>query len=123
MQTGEGVPRGTAKWTKRNHVAAVKVRDSRKRRADSRPSHGAHGNHPSSPQEEEVPISKSISGLPPPVLEHPRYVQIPKLPPSSGPHIPKKSFRPTVSQTTTCPSGLTPHWRRYTMCLPTIVEC
>lgn len=25
LQTGDGVPRGTAKWTKRNHVAAVKV--------------------------------------------------------------------------------------------------
>jgi cell division cycle protein 20 (cofactor of APC complex) len=26
MQTGEGVPRGVPKWTKRNHTAAVKVR-------------------------------------------------------------------------------------------------
>jgi cell division cycle protein 20 (cofactor of APC complex) len=46
MQTGEGVPRGTAKWTKRNHVAAVKVRDSCELHADVRLSHGAHGNHP-----------------------------------------------------------------------------
>lgn len=25
LQTGEGIPKGTAKWTKRNHLAAVKV--------------------------------------------------------------------------------------------------
>jgi WD40 repeat protein len=25
LQTDDGVPRGTAKWTKRNHTAAVKV--------------------------------------------------------------------------------------------------
>lgn len=31
LQTGDGVPRGVAKWTKRNHCAAVKVGHHMKR--------------------------------------------------------------------------------------------
>lgn len=123
LQTGDGVPRGTAKWTKRNHVAAVKVRASDECRADGRLLHGVHGSRLSWQLEVVAPISRSISGHPPPVPGPLLSAPIPKSPRSFGLLTRKSSSRLMVSPTTIYRSGRTPRLRRYTMYPPTTVEC
>jgi hypothetical protein len=88
----------------------------------SRPSHGVHGNHRFLQQEEEVPISRFISGHLPLVLEPPRYVPLRKSPRFSGLHIRKNCSRHTDSQTTTYQSGHIHLWKRSTMSQHTTVE-
>lgn len=143
LQTGDGVPRGTPKWTKRNHTAAVKVSsvypslsfapvsplldrlpvNFRADRPPSRLSRGVLGNPPFSPQEAVPPTSTSISGRRLQALVLPPSPPPPKSPPSSGPLTQRKSYQPTVSQTTTSPSGRTPPSRRYMMFRHTTSGC
>lgn len=119
MQEGDQVPRGVAKWTKRNHTAAVKVR---LRLADavfiltkSRHWLGVHGSKICWLQEVEQTINISISGHPTPELVPRHSPPLPKSPRSSGLPMPKNYYQPTVSPITTSVFGLTLLLRKFTI--------
>lgn len=121
LQTGEGTPRGTPKWTKRNHNAAVKVSSMKTTEPELRPQAdtsrlwlGAHGSPVCSPREADPLISKSIFGHAPPALEPARSLLNPRSLPSSGHRIRKRSCPLTGSPKILYRSGATLLWKRST---------
>lgn len=112
------VQRVVPKWTKRNHTAAVKVRQS-KYPTDDRQSPGAHGSLICLLQEVEAKTNTFTSGPQPPEHEQPHSTLEARLHPSSGPRTPRRFSVPTDTQTTTSRSGRIHHSPRSTTCLLT----
>lgn len=107
LQTDDGVPKATAKWTKRNHTAAVKVCPSSQPLAPLtiRLSHGVPGKTPSSPPVVDQQTSTSTSGP-----ARPEHVPTPsrsarKSPRSSSPRTQRSYSRRTGIPITISPCG------------------